>query len=658
MADLSANVQAAVLQVISRPADFDPKAHPCVRHDLQGGCPDRLLAHVKLHYRELKRGPGPNQNGGRIRSGYPGTVPVHQNGFLPFLTLHLRRKAIINLDALRCRLVRLSGSVVMADGGGWLKISTEGFASFNQSRPPGHLVKELVQNALDAVGDAGGTVSLDYRHDGHIFHVDCRDSGNGIHDLSAMRVVYLTFKTDSHLKRGRFGRGFKEILSVAQSATVTSGSEAIQFIVEDGKQVTRTSPNPKPIKGSHVAMSFDWAAETASAFDSYFSRFLVPKNVTLLLNGRAVKRRPVRHSIEAQLATEIYNAESHSWQKPRRKTTIELVNTRGDEEPFIYEMGIPVALAEWTVPFHANILQRVPMNPNRDALASGYAKRIHSACLPTLLPELDSEAITADWVGAAGTEVAPEVQQEIVVKAFGENAVRSVPSMGKRDFDDDAHRIGGSVVKTAQMSGGFREMAKAHLPTTKEAVTREESRVASEIAANRFTAAEIQDRSDRRHAWIEKRGGKLRVDRCLSFAVWFCQKLVDSTSERQKPVTGALALGNDPTYLHMHVGRFLAHWSSDNRVTLALECDCFWNEPLGAKSLAILIHEGAHARNMHHGKSFHEEVERLGGIAAEIMFRHAAEIRRKWPDLVGNTVLSPILKGAKKARFFRGLFRV
>ena len=58
-------------------------------------------------------------------------------------------------------------------------------------------------------------------------------------------------------------------------------------------------------------------------------------------------------------------------------------------------MGIPVALAEWTVPFHANILQRVPMNPNRDALASGYAKRIHRACLPALLPELNKEAITA-----------------------------------------------------------------------------------------------------------------------------------------------------------------------------------------------------------------------------------------------------------------------
>ena len=543
----------------------------------------------------------------------------------------------------------------MADGSGWLQISTEGFASFNQSRPPGHLVKELVQNALDALSDAAGTVSLDYRYDGRHFQVACHDSGNGIHDLAAMRVVYLTFKTDSHLKRGRFGRGFKEILSVAQSATVASGSENIEFVIENGRQVTRSNKCPKPVSGSHVVMHFDWPAETVKEFDSYFSRFLVPENVTLNLNGRALKRRAVKHCIEAQLTTEIYNAENHSWQKPRRKTTIELVKTRGDEEPFIYEMGIPIALAEWTVPYHANILQRVPMNPNRDALASGYAKRIHAACLPALLSELDSEAVTADWVGAAGVDAAPEIQKEIVTRAFGENAVRSVPAMGKRDFDDDAHRIGGSVVKTGQMSGGFREMAKAHLPTTKEAVLKEEKRVATEIAANRFTAEDIKEKSDRRHAWIEKRGGKARVDRCLSFAVWFCQKLVKSTNQKQKAVSGALALGNDPAYLHLHVGRFLAHWNSDNRVTLALECDCFWQEPLGAGSLAILIHEAAHARNMHHGKSFHEEVERLGGVAAGIMFQHAEYVRRNWPDLL--RAASPVTTvKAKGGTWLKALF--
>ena len=36
---------------------------------------------------------------------------------------------------------------------GWLSISTEGFAVMNAARPPEHLVKELVQNALDSFPD-------------------------------------------------------------------------------------------------------------------------------------------------------------------------------------------------------------------------------------------------------------------------------------------------------------------------------------------------------------------------------------------------------------------------------------------------------------------------------------------------------------------------
>lgn len=524
----------------------------------------------------------------------------------------------------------------MAHGAGWLQISTEGFASFNLSRPPGHLVKELVQNAFDAVGDAGGTVALGYGHDGTQFFVECRDTGLGIHDLSALRVVYLTFKTDSHLKRGRFGRGFKEILSVARSAVVASGDKVIHFSVENGQQTTREVVAAAPVTGAHVTMTFDWPAETIAEFDAYFGRFLVPTGVAFQINGRTIPARSPRFSIEAQLVTEIYNANSHSWQKPRRKTLVELVATREGEEPTLYEMGIPVASAEWTVPFHANILQRVPMNPNRDALASGFAKRVHTACLPTLLPELNSEQVTADWVGTAGVEAAPDVQQEIVAKAFGENAVRSVPSMGKRDFDDDAQRIGASVVKTSQMSGGFREMAKAHLPSAKEAVEVRAASVATEIANQRFNVTDVGDTQDPRLAWIERRGGAEHVERCLGFAVWFCQKLVSSTGEPMVPVTGALALGNQPTLLGpMLLSTFVAHWSADNRLTLALECDCFWQRPLGAEALAILIHEAAHARNQHHGQGFHHEVERLGGVAAEIMLRHGDEVRRTWSELIG-----------------------
>ena len=46
------------------------------------------------------------------------------------------------------------------------------------------------------------------------------------------------------------------------------------------------------------------------------------------------------------------------------------------------------------------------------------------------------------------------------------------------------------------------------------------------------------------------------------------------------------------------------------------------------------MHEAAQSLNMHHGKSFNAEVERLAGVAAEIMFKNADKIRRDWPKLV------------------------
>ncbi|MGD9667839.1 MAG: ATP-binding protein [Hyphomicrobiaceae bacterium] len=550
------------------------------------------------------------------------------------------------------------------EGNGWLQISTTGFAALNQSRPPEHLVKELVQNSLDAVEDTGGTVELTYRHNGSDFVVECRDTGSGIQDLLAMRVVYLTFKTDSHLKRGRFGRGFKEILSVAKTASIHSGNKEIHFVEEEGRQITREAEAVASIVGTRIRMTFSWPPGTVDQFDDYFSRFIVPENVQLILNGRALPHRESAHIIDATLVTEVYNSESHSWQKPRRKTSIELIRARQDEEPYIYEMGIPVASAEWAVLYHANVLQRVPMNPNRDALASGYAKRIHLACLPILLPELDQEEITADWVGSAGAEAAPEIQQKIITKAFGEGAVRSVPTMGKRDFDHDAERTGAVIVKTAQMSSGFREMAKEHLPTSREAVVLAEASAAKSLAEKGFAITDINLADDPRAAWINRQGGAERVEDCLSFAVWFCQKLVDSTRDMLRPVTGKLALGSQPQLFGTELKTFHAHWSGNNVLTLAIDTDCFWREPLGAESLSILIHEAAHARNMHHGKSFVDEVERLGGVAANIMLEFRDEITRQWPELSdylfkanGVEVVSNVVSVAEPKRSWFRSFR-
>ena len=528
----------------------------------------------------------------------------------------------------------MRGNLLTMQEAGWLQISTEGFAAFNQARPPGHLVKELVQNAFDAVtgNERGARVALDYWMRDGLLWVGCIDTGGGVHDLSALRVVYLTFKTDSHLKRGRFGRGFKEILSVARSAEVTSGEAMIEFVVENGAKVTRRREAETPLNGTSVLMSFDWPEDIIGEFDRYFRRFLPPENVEFLVNGSTLFRRAPTHVVDATLPTEVYDPTGHAWRKPQRKTAIHLIATQSGDEAFIYEMGIPVALAEWSEPFHIDVQQRVPMNPNRDALASGYALKVHAACLPTILASMTQEQATADWVGAASTRCEPEVQREIVNKAFGEHAVRQVPVMGKRDFNDDAQRFGAVIVNTAQMSAGFREIAKAHLPTAKTLVDTTEVARAQAAATQRFTPQEVTAVHDERRVWIERQGGSARIETCLSFAVWFCQQLVNSTGIHQPKVTGHCALGRAPP-----PGRqaFEAHWSADNALTVALEADRFWSSPLSAWSLSLLIHEAAHAMNLHHGRGFNEEVERLGGIAASAMFRSAEQVRERWPTLLG-----------------------
>ena len=133
--------------------------------------------------------------------------------------------------------------------------------------------------------------------------------------------------------------------------------------------------------------------------------------------------------------------------------------------------------------------------------------------------------------------------------------------------------------------------------------------------------------ADERLQLIEQQGGVARVQRCLDFAIWFCQQLVDHGPVRQQRVRGQLTRNHDGSR------SLYAHWSATNVLTLAIDQPCFWLEPLGAESLKILIHEAAHAMNMHHGYEFRVEVERLAGVAAHVMFQRGAEIRAQFPEL-------------------------
>lgn len=517
--------------------------------------------------------------------------------------------------------------VVMED---WLSVSTDGFASMNAGRDPAHLVKELVQNALDALGEQPGTVQLTLAALAQPSRmlITCIDDGKGMENLRDIRTVFHTTKTDSHLQRGRMGRGFKEMLCLAQWAVVESGLQKVEFGIEARRRLTRQHViDGPPIRGMRVSMQMPWPAERISQLQAYFQSFLPPGQVRLVVNGSIIAPRPVSHRVEASLPTELL--ESGRWIRPVRKTLIELVPALEGEAPTVYELGIPVCPIEWTAAYHANVLQRVPMNPCRDAVASGYLQKLHRVCLQVLLPEMPDEQAREDWVGTAAPHCTQEVQKVLIERAFGSNIARSVPKMGARQFDEDARDLGVQVIDLRQTCGGFRQVLKDHVPTTKELVDQHDRQRFEAAAATSFDLPHWQEAEgqvvQRRRRLIELAGGMERITRVMEFARWFCQGLLADY--------GDAAVCSVTVALLEPVGA-VATWNQRDVLTLGLDTPWLWTHPMGQQSLSVLIHEVAHHQNAHHGRDFHQELESLAGRACRLMLLEAEQIRLRFGQLL------------------------
>lgn len=511
----------------------------------------------------------------------------------------------------------------------WLDIDPKGFAAENKGRPKPHLVKELVQNALDAIGqDEGEVIVVVEARSSKKVRVLVRDSGCGIppENLQNIRTVFWTSKHDSHTKRGRMGRGFKEMLCLAEKAEVVSGDHALIF--EEGGVFRESRENH--YNGTIVEMILPWPRESIEEINSYLRSLLVPKNITLTLSGEPIKHRRLKHSIEASLPTEVFD--DGAWTKVNRPTAIHLVPTYRDEDPMIYEMGIPVCPAEWEYGYHIDVQQRIPMNPKRDAVASGYQVKLHKAAIPVILPELNKEQILSDTISNVIPDLPQEIQKAIIDKGLGTNIVRQVPTVanGRRDFNADARENGFSTVDTRTLAGGFREVIKELVPTAAEVVTQREEEHFTAAAAASFSIEEWKDTQDdekkKREELIKARGGQAHVAEVTKFAKWFVHQIL---SESGLGDFRGVALADFGTL----IGAPDATWSYGHTLTIGLRTSYVFEHTLGAESLSLLIHEAAHHRAFHHGDNFHKEVERLGGVAANVALRDADYIRKTFPNL-------------------------
>lgn len=139
-----------------------------------------------------------------------------------------------------------SGVVFGADAEGWRLM--------NSGRPAAELIREAVQNVFDEVTPEGVfwlDVNVEYEDGGVNFEIIDNIPG-GIRDERLIWMIWLSDKGDSPNKRGRMGRGLKELISVADwSLVISEGIPAVEF-KRYRAQWTRTSPVKKRPKAGTV----------------------------------------------------------------------------------------------------------------------------------------------------------------------------------------------------------------------------------------------------------------------------------------------------------------------------------------------------------------------------------------------------------------------
>ena len=515
--------------------------------------------------------------------------------------------------------------------GDWLTVSMEGFAQLQRARPLTQLVKELVQNALDATAGAGTvTLCLWPSQDG--LRITCDDDGCGMADLEKLSVMCHTTKKYAPANRGRIGRGFKDVLALASTATVESRGRRLAFSHGPGGRTSAIGPCDAAGPGFRVDMTVRHPDE-ASDLAPYFDRMLVGAGTALVVNGRLVAHRPPRHVVRASLATETFAGSA--WLRDLRETTVSLVPVAAGEAPSIHEMGIPVCRMDWPEGFHVDVGQRIPMRPSRDTVAAGYPEALRQACLPAIVGAMTPERAMAPWVAEAATALAaPSVARAVVRRAYGGRvAVSSVPADGRFDYDAEAEEAGMTVLHERHLAPAMRSLVRAASPTTREVAERARDDALelacalslSAEAIERIPAGRLARPDSEAVAAIARHGARRVADR-LRFAGWLAGAIIGSLDGTPAGVLATAA---------MLPGGTAAAWSEDDVLTLSLGRPETWAAGMDSGLMAILVHETAHHWSMHHGRGFPRQVERCAGAGMAIMMRTpASDLERDYPTLL------------------------
>jgi hypothetical protein len=454
------------------------------------------------------------------------------------------------------------------------EVSTEGMRELQSGREPWQLAKELVANAWD---ESTTLCEVALKNTApRKARLTVYDDGTGFAKIEdAWTLMGHTPKRANPIVRGRFNIGEKEILSVAVKATIRTSGKAISFPKNGGRLIRN---DLGATKGTLVECIVPWGNRQVDETIAKLKTLLTPKGIAYTVNGEAVPYREPELVIEAILDTVLQEGGlGQPMRMTRRKTTLELYPAG---KGMLYEMGIPVQPIE--CPFWVNIMQKVPMPPNRDVVRDSYLQDIYTAVLNATADKLTEESVSDTWVrqGVEDKEASPEAVKVVMTKRYGAKVM--LFSTDTR-ANERALEAGYEVIHGGTLS-----------PTERQAFQSVGLEHTSDRFGSTFANADIIPESE----WTD---GMREV---ANYAKRIAKELIGRNIGVQM--------------YRLPRGEAMATWSMGVMGFNVSKTGKAWFDKIGYWTTATILHELAHTNGLGHNWEFQRQFETLAGRAVHL----------------------------------------
>jgi hypothetical protein len=308
---------------------------------------------------------------------------------------------------------------------GWFEVDKRGLAALLERRGRFFAILELVQNAWDTgahVVEVRLEAIVGRRGYAHLVVED--DDPIGFTDLAHAFTLFAdTAKRVDPTRRGRFNLGEKLVLSLCETATISSTTGTVIFGQAGREQV----PQRRRAQGSQfeaiIRMNKPDLEEVGRRIGTLFS----PEGVRTTYNGQELPSRTPLKEFSASLPTLVAD-ESGVVRERMRKTAVRVYAVEKGEKAHLYELGLPVVATgdRW----HYSVEQKVPLAMERDNVSPRYLKTLRTLVLNQMYAALTTQDANSPWArdALADQHVAAEAVTRMVELRFGKKAVIYDPS--------------------------------------------------------------------------------------------------------------------------------------------------------------------------------------------------------------------------------------